>query len=69
MVPEENVSMRRMLEATMRQAPLRSIVLFSGGKLSFTALDALLDVLNGSWATLGKRAMRRGPVDPRISTR
>jgi len=69
MVPAENDSMRRMLEATMREAPLRSIVLFSGGRVSFAALDSLLDVLNGKWATLGKRVVRRGRIDRPFSTR
>ena len=35
-----------MMEAMLRYSPLRSLVAFSGGKMSFEQLDALLAQLN-----------------------
>lgn len=38
---------RRMFETVIVEAPLRGLVTLGGGKVSFTALDALIDLLNG----------------------
>lgn len=38
---------RRMFEAVIVEAPLRGLVTLGGGKVSFTALDALIELLNG----------------------
>ena len=52
---------RRMLEAVLAELPLRTVAVFSGGRLSLSALDALLRALN-----LGRRdarARRRSAAD------
>ncbi len=46
-IPAAEASMHRMLEALLREAPLRSIVLLAGNKPSLKAVDAIVDLLNG----------------------
>jgi beta-glucosidase len=36
-----------MLERSLEELPLRSLAIFSGGKLRWPAVDAILAVLNG----------------------
>ena len=51
---------RKMIERMADDTPLRSLVLFSGGKISFAVAEALVAVLNGRFLTaLGLLAGRR----------
>lgn len=51
--------MRLMMERMMVDAPLRTLVGFSEGRLSFKALDTLIDGLNGRWLSAIGRPFRR----------
>jgi beta-glucosidase len=53
--PAGDAASRRMFEAMLREMPLRGSVVLGGGRLSFVALDAIIDVLNGH----PLRALRR----------
>ena len=51
---------RKMIERMADDTPLRSLVLFSGGRISFTMAEALVAVLNGRYlAAFGLSAGRR----------
>jgi beta-glucosidase len=57
---------RRMFEAVVAELPLRGLVLLGGGKVSFRALDALIDLLNGrSLGAVGRLLGPRGRRRPR----
>jgi beta-glucosidase len=45
--PDADAATQAMIRAAVREGPARSLVLLSGGKVSFAALDATLAVLNG----------------------
>ncbi len=47
-VPAGDDAMRRMFDAVLREAPLRSIALLGGGRPPLRTIDAVLDVLNGN---------------------
>ena len=59
----------RMFEEMAHNLPLRSLVLFSRGRLSFRAVDALLAALNGQLGRLVRVLVRRSgddfPAPPR----
>ena len=61
--PDPDDATIAMVRASVREGPLRGAVLFSGGALSFEALDLVLEVLNGEWSAarqrVGKRRSRR----------
>ncbi len=44
-----------MMERVMREMPLRNVVTMSQGRLSWRALDALIDALNGRWLAAARR--------------
>ncbi len=51
---------RKMIERMADDTPLRSLVLFSGGRISFAMAEALVAVLNGRYlAAFGLSAVRR----------
>ena len=51
---------RKMIERMADDTPLRSLVLFSGGRISFAMAEALVAVLNGRYlAAFGLSAGRR----------
>ena len=53
----------RMFEAMADHVPLRQLVLFSGGRLGFRAVSALLAVLNGRFGQLLRFLLRRSGDD------
>ena len=52
MLDSDDEATRKMVETMISQAPLRALVSLSGGRLSLTALDRMLDVLNRRWGRL-----------------
>ena len=52
-----------MFEEMAHNLPLRSLVLFSRGRLGFRAVDALLAVLNGRFGRLVRILARRSGDD------
>jgi hypothetical protein len=46
-----------MVRAALREGPARGLVLMSGGQVPFAAVDVVLAVLNGDWATV-RRILR-----------
>lgn len=59
--PDPDAATRAMIRSALREAPLRGLVLLSGGKVSFPAIDAALALFNGdrSGAVEVVRARRR----------
>ena len=59
---EMDAATRRMVDAMANDMPLRQLVLFSGGTISFGQVEALVAVLNRryvkAWKLLGTRASR-----------
>jgi len=47
-----------MMERVVMEMPLRNLVTMSGGRLTWRALDSLLDALNGRWGRLLRRLVR-----------
>ncbi|WP_052668464.1 glycoside hydrolase family 3 C-terminal domain-containing protein [Nitriliruptor alkaliphilus] len=57
---EHDEATRRMFEAVIVEAPLRGLVVLSGGRVSFRQLDTLIDLLNGRPLRALRRVLRRG---------
>ena len=58
MLDSDDEATRKMVETMIAQAPLRALVSLSGGRLSLTMVDRLLDVLNGRWLKLVRSGAR-----------
>ncbi|MHB1136347.1 MAG: glycoside hydrolase family 3 C-terminal domain-containing protein [Coriobacteriia bacterium] len=56
---ETSAVMDRMLESVVAQMPLRSLVSMGGGRVSWKALDAIVEALNGRWIAAAGRLVRR----------
>lgn len=52
--PDPDEATIKMFRAVISEGPLRSLVLVSGGVISFDTLDRLLEVFNGEWGELGR---------------
>lgn len=52
----------RMLERTVAEMPLRQLVAFSGGKLTFATMEMLLAFMNGRWLEGVKRLLFRNQI-------
>lgn len=57
--PDADDATLAMVEAGLREGPARALVAMSGGKISFAALDTVLDVLNGRWLSAMRRMVSR----------
>jgi beta-glucosidase len=53
--PDPDDATMAMVRAALREGPARMLVLMGDGALTFPQLDALLEVLNGRWASVGRR--------------
>jgi len=53
--PDADDATLAMVEASLREGPARALVAMSGGKISFRALDTVLDILNGRWTAALRR--------------
>ncbi|MCK7484681.1 MAG: fibronectin type III-like domain-contianing protein [Bacillus subtilis] len=49
-----------MVQRSVLETPLRSIVIFSGGKISFRTMNAILDIINRHPLQAIKRLLKRG---------
>jgi beta-glucosidase len=49
--PDPDAATLEMVRASLREGPVRGLVLWSGGLVTFPMVDALLAVLNGEWRT------------------
>ncbi|CAN5312137.1 glycoside hydrolase family 3 C-terminal domain-containing protein [soil metagenome] len=56
--PDASPATRKAVERGAQELPLRGLVLFSGGKLTFDHLAAMLDALDGRWGSAARRALR-----------
>lgn len=57
--PDPDEATIKMFRAVISQGPLRSLVLVSGGVISFDTLDRMLEVFNGEWRELGRNLIER----------
>ncbi len=62
-IPFGNLDDARLLraqETAMNQTPLRALALLSGGKLSWDAVDTLVEVVNGRYLSVGRNVVVGG---------
>lgn len=52
--PDPDEATVKMFRAVISEGPLRSLVLVSGGMVSFDTLDRMLEVFNGEWGELSR---------------
>lgn len=57
---EPDPSASRMLETVVMQMPLRNLVTMAGGRVSWKALDGLIEALNGRWIGAVRVWLSRG---------
>lgn len=46
---DADIRMVRMMEAIIKEMPLRSMIMMSGGKISEKQIDALIAMMNGKF--------------------
>lgn len=56
--PDPDEATVAMVETSLREGPLRGVVLMGGGVMSFEALDGIIEALNRDWSALADRAKR-----------
>ena len=59
--PDPDEATLAMVRTAVREGPVRSLVLLSGGVVPFAAVDTVLDVLNGEWTEAARRLRPRRP--------
>ncbi|NLA36697.1 MAG: glycosyl hydrolase [Actinobacteria bacterium] len=56
--PDPDEATIAMVESSLREGPLRGLVLMGGGVMRFEALDGIIDTLNRNWSGVIDRAKR-----------
>lgn len=64
LAPDASPATRLAVERAADELPLRALVLFSDGALTFDHLAVLLDVLEERWGMAGRRALKAFTIPP-----
>jgi len=59
--PDPDDATVKMITSMLREGPLRALVQMGGGRVSFAALDSIIDAFNGRWSQVASRIKRSLP--------